>query len=77
MSRPEKQPRIKLSGTQSAELLRGFEDRIRAEFQGLRDVIDKYQFHATVVPNVVSAARSGKVMLEHIRAAVYIADDID
>lgn len=53
------------------------EQAICAEFQSLRGFIDKHHIPATVVPNLISAARSLKVSLDHVRAALSIAEDLD
>jgi hypothetical protein len=57
--------------------LRGYEDRLLKVQTELRQFLDATHVPATVVPNTVSAARSAKVALEHIRAALFIADDLD
>ena len=48
-----------------------------ADFQELRQFVDTHHLPATVVPNLVSAARSLKVTLDHVRAALSIAEDLD
>ena len=53
------------------------EDDILSDFQALRGLIDKHHIPATVVPNLISASRSLKVSLDHIRAALSIAEDLD
>ena len=76
MSRSLQKQRKPLPVEKIPTALIAHEQALLADYEKLRQFLDEHNLPPTVVPNVVSAARSIKVGLEHIRAALSIADDL-
>lgn len=77
MSRSLQKQRKPLALEKIPPALIAHEQSVLSCYKQLREFLDEHNLPPTVVPNVVSSARSMKVALEHIRAALSLADDLN